>query len=59
LCRRYAGVIWNPFEDIVPRVTKGLEGDADDASERKKRKKKEVKKLNLLSFGGAVHVDSP
>eukprot|EP00740_Mantoniella_antarctica_P007315 CAMPEP_0181351108 /NCGR_PEP_ID=MMETSP1106-20121128/1616_1 /TAXON_ID=81844 /ORGANISM="Mantoniella antarctica, Strain SL-175" /LENGTH=312 /DNA_ID=CAMNT_0023463611 /DNA_START=149 /DNA_END=1084 /DNA_ORIENTATION=+ len=46
-----AEVIWNPFDDIVPRVTKKLEGDADDAAEKKRRKKKEVKKLNLLSFG--------
>ena len=50
-----AEVLWNPFDDIVPRVTRRLEGDADEeaaaAAEKKKRKKKEVKKLNLLSFG--------
>ena len=46
-----AEVLWNPFEDIVPRVVKGLADDAEDAGEKKKRKKKETKKLNLLSFG--------
>ena len=43
-------VLWNPFDDIVPRSTRPLEGDVD-AVERKRRKKKETKKLNLLSFG--------
>ena len=45
-------VLWNPFDDIIPRVTKRLEGDVEEgAAEKKKRKKKETKKLNLLSFG--------
>ena len=48
-----AEIVWNPFEDIVPRVTKKLDGDVDDAElgGEKKKKKKEKKKLNLLSFG--------
>ena len=48
-----AEIVWNPFEDIVPRVTKKLDGDVDDAEPggEKKKKKKEKKKLNLLSFG--------
>lgn len=45
-------VIWNPFDDIVPRVavTKSLSSSTADA-ENKDQKKKAVKKLNLLSFG--------
>ena len=46
-------IVWNPFEDIVPRVMKKLDGDVDDeeAGDTRKKKKKEKKKLNLLSFG--------
>ncbi|XP_050219728.1 peptidyl-prolyl cis-trans isomerase CYP57 [Mercurialis annua] len=44
-------VLWNPFEDIVPRVTsKPLSQYATDIA-NKDSKKKAVKKLNLLSFG--------
>ncbi|KAE8664377.1 Peptidyl-prolyl cis-trans isomerase CYP57 [Hibiscus syriacus] len=42
-------VLWNPFEDIVPRVTLTL---PTAEAENKDSKKKSVKKLNLLSFGG-------
>ncbi|KAH9618073.1 hypothetical protein KSS87_014431 [Heliosperma pusillum] len=44
-------VIWNPFDDMVPRETlKKLPEPAAD-TESKSSKKKAVKKLNLLSFG--------
>ncbi|EEF46098.1 peptidyl-prolyl cis-trans isomerase CYP57 isoform X2 [Ricinus communis] len=44
-------VLWNPFEDIVPRgPSKSLIQSATDA-ENRDSKKKPVKKLNLLSFG--------
>ncbi|OAY54127.1 peptidyl-prolyl cis-trans isomerase CYP57 isoform X2 [Manihot esculenta] len=44
-------VLWNPFEDIVPRgPPKPLIQSATD-TENKDLKKKPVKKLNLLSFG--------
>ncbi|KAJ9183610.1 hypothetical protein P3X46_007437 [Hevea brasiliensis] len=44
-------VLWNPFEDIVPRApSKPLTQSATDI-ENKDSKKKPVKKLNLLSFG--------
>uniref|UniRef100_A0A803N200 PPIase cyclophilin-type domain-containing protein n=1 Tax=Chenopodium quinoa TaxID=63459 RepID=A0A803N200_CHEQI len=49
-------VIWNPFEDIVPRELKKLpqlESDKDN----KDLKKKAVKKLNLLSFGEEAEED--
>uniref|UniRef100_A0A5B7BEZ3 Putative peptidyl-prolyl cis-trans isomerase CYP57 n=1 Tax=Davidia involucrata TaxID=16924 RepID=A0A5B7BEZ3_DAVIN len=45
-------VLWNPFDDIVPRAApaKSLPSSKVDA-ENKDSKKKAVKKLNLLSFG--------
>ncbi|XP_052209918.1 peptidyl-prolyl cis-trans isomerase CYP57 [Diospyros lotus] len=45
-------VLWNPFDDIVPRVApaKSLPSSTIDA-DNKASKKKPVKKLNLLSFG--------
>ncbi|XAR57604.1 Peptidylprolyl isomerase [Bertholletia excelsa] len=45
-------VLWNPFDDIVPRVapTRSLLTSTVDA-DNKASKKKPVKKLNLLSFG--------
>ncbi|XP_021907606.1 peptidyl-prolyl cis-trans isomerase CYP57 isoform X2 [Carica papaya] len=44
-------VLWNPFEDIIPRaLVKTLIQPVADA-EVKDSKKKAVKKLNLLSFG--------
>ncbi|XP_050364260.1 peptidyl-prolyl cis-trans isomerase CYP57 [Argentina anserina] len=44
-------VLWNPFDDIVPRApSRSLVQPADDA-DNKEPKKKAVKKLNLLSFG--------
>ncbi|GFZ15554.1 cyclophilin-like peptidyl-prolyl cis-trans isomerase family protein [Actinidia rufa] len=45
-------VLWNPFEDIVPRVAtaRSLPSFTVDA-DNKAPKKKAVKKLNLLSFG--------
>ncbi|PIA42958.1 hypothetical protein AQUCO_02000422v1 [Aquilegia coerulea] len=45
-------VLWNPFEDIVPRQApeKPLSHSVTD-SENKDLKKKSVKKLSLLSFG--------
>ncbi|XP_058179194.1 peptidyl-prolyl cis-trans isomerase CYP57 isoform X2 [Rhododendron vialii] len=45
-------VLWNPFDDIVPRAVpaKALPSSTVDA-DNKASKKKAVKKLNLLSFG--------
>lgn len=46
-------VIWNPFDDIVPRVTKVA--STDSAADRRKAKKaarKATKDRKLLSFGG-------
>ncbi|XP_010247377.1 PREDICTED: peptidyl-prolyl cis-trans isomerase CYP57 [Nelumbo nucifera] len=45
-------VLWNPFDDIVPRQASGksLPYSTTD-SESRDQKKKAVKKLNLLSFG--------
>ncbi|KAJ6361678.1 hypothetical protein OIU78_002162 [Salix suchowensis] len=43
-------VLWNPFEDIIPRVlSKSIKPETE--TENKDSKKKAVKKLNLLSFG--------
>ncbi|KAG9451798.1 hypothetical protein H6P81_004702 [Aristolochia fimbriata] len=46
-------VLWNPFDDIVPRkiAQKSLSSSLADDVEEKDQKKKGVKKLNLLSFG--------
>ncbi|MBA0568223.1 hypothetical protein Golob_005731 [Gossypium lobatum] len=44
-------VLWNPFEDIVPRVTSRPSIQPAAGAENKASKKKAVKKLNLLSFG--------
>ncbi|KAH6828482.1 Cyclophilin-like peptidyl-prolyl cis-trans isomerase family protein [Perilla frutescens var. hirtella] len=41
-------VLWNPFEDIVPRV---IPVKSSLPSEKKEPKQKVTKKLNLLSFG--------
>ncbi|KAK9274037.1 hypothetical protein L1049_018851 [Liquidambar formosana] len=45
-------VLWNPFDDIIPRVVpaKSVSYSTTDA-DSKDTKKKAVKKLNLLSFG--------
>ncbi|KFK29908.1 hypothetical protein AALP_AA7G194000 [Arabis alpina] len=42
-------VLWNPFEDIVPRVL--AKTSQESVAEVKEPQKKPVKKLNLLSFG--------
>ncbi|XP_065849301.1 peptidyl-prolyl cis-trans isomerase CYP57 [Euphorbia lathyris] len=44
-------VLWNPFEDIVPREPPKPVGQSATDAENKDSKKKAVKKLNLLSFG--------
>ncbi|KAF8388783.1 hypothetical protein HHK36_025463 [Tetracentron sinense] len=45
-------VLWNPFDDIVPRRAPGkLLSNSTADTESKDQKKKAVKKLNLLSFG--------
>ncbi|KAK6912837.1 Cyclophilin-type peptidyl-prolyl cis-trans isomerase domain [Dillenia turbinata] len=45
-------VLWNPSDDIVPRVLPGkLQPQPAAEAENKDQKKKAVKKLNLLSFG--------
>ncbi|XP_010447295.1 PREDICTED: peptidyl-prolyl cis-trans isomerase CYP57-like [Camelina sativa] len=42
-------VLWNPFEDIVPRVLANT--SQESVAEVQEPPKKPVKKLNLLSFG--------
>lgn len=44
-------VLWNPFEDIIPRVIPKPSNKPATDTENKDSKKKAVKKLNLLSFG--------
>ncbi|KAE8658047.1 Peptidyl-prolyl cis-trans isomerase CWC27-like protein [Hibiscus syriacus] len=44
-------VLWNPFEDIIPKVTSRPLILPSAEAENKDSKKKAVKKLNLLSFG--------
>ncbi|POM72795.1 Phosphoglycerate mutase family, partial [Phytophthora palmivora] len=45
-------VLWNPFEDIVPRAIKWSEEIVDEnAQKKKKRERKATKDLKLLSFG--------
>ncbi|CAN0918544.1 Peptidyl-prolyl cis-trans isomerase CYP57 [Linum grandiflorum] len=45
-------VLWNPFEDIVPRIVPTtVNQSSTDAESTKDLKRKPVKKLNLLSFG--------
>ncbi|XP_011081653.1 peptidyl-prolyl cis-trans isomerase CYP57 [Sesamum indicum] len=41
-------VLWNPFDDIVPRI---IAAKSLPSSEKKEIKQKVTKKLNLLSFG--------
>ncbi|KAL8537458.1 hypothetical protein ACS0TY_012548 [Phlomoides rotata] len=41
-------VLWNPFDDIVPRM---IPAKSLPSSEKKETKQKVTKKLNLLSFG--------
>ncbi|KAG8598764.1 hypothetical protein GDO81_002730 [Engystomops pustulosus] len=43
-------ILFNPFDDIVPRVTKKLKKDKQD-EESKQPKVKGTKNFNLLSFG--------
>uniref|UniRef100_A0A1D1XHK0 Peptidyl-prolyl cis-trans isomerase CWC27 n=1 Tax=Anthurium amnicola TaxID=1678845 RepID=A0A1D1XHK0_9ARAE len=45
-------VLWNPFDDIVPRqIPEKPSSSAKTEIEKQDQKKKAVKKLNLLSFG--------
>ncbi|XP_044464825.1 peptidyl-prolyl cis-trans isomerase CYP57 [Mangifera indica] len=44
-------VLWNPFEDIVPRILSRPSVQTTTDADNKDTKKKAVKKLNLLSFG--------
>ncbi|XP_004486160.1 peptidyl-prolyl cis-trans isomerase CYP57 [Cicer arietinum] len=44
-------VLWNPFEDIVPRTLQKSQTKATRDTDGKDAKKKGVKNLNLLSFG--------
>nr|XP_007161133.1 hypothetical protein PHAVU_001G045200g [Phaseolus vulgaris]ESW33127.1 hypothetical protein PHAVU_001G045200g [Phaseolus vulgaris] len=50
-------VLWNPFEDIVPRTLQKSQTEARVDAESKEQKKKGVKKLNLLSFGEEAEED--
>ncbi|PON71720.1 Cyclophilin-type peptidyl-prolyl cis-trans isomerase [Parasponia andersonii] len=44
-------VLWNPFDDIVPRELAKTSGPSTNDTDSKDTKKNGVKKLNLLSFG--------
>ncbi|XP_030490291.1 peptidyl-prolyl cis-trans isomerase CYP57 [Cannabis sativa] len=44
-------VLWNPFDDIVPRERVKSKDLSTSDTDNKDTKKKAVKKLNLLSFG--------
>ncbi|XP_062159362.1 peptidyl-prolyl cis-trans isomerase CYP57 [Alnus glutinosa] len=44
-------VLWNPFDDIVPRATQKALIKSTTDTDKKDTKTKAVKKLNLLSFG--------
>ncbi|XP_009622702.1 peptidyl-prolyl cis-trans isomerase CYP57 isoform X2 [Nicotiana tomentosiformis] len=44
-------VLWNPFEDIVPRAKLAKALPSEVTTEKKNAKHKATKKLNLLSFG--------
>ncbi|CAN6539639.1 unnamed protein product [Malus baccata var. baccata] len=44
-------VLWNPFDDIVPRVRAKPSKESTNDTDNKDTKKKAVKRLNLLSFG--------
>ncbi|KAJ3671140.1 hypothetical protein LUZ60_008566 [Juncus effusus] len=49
-------VLWNPFEDIIPRRKPQLESKTEK-EEKKKENKKGVKNINVLSFGEEVEED--
>ncbi|CAK5062956.1 unnamed protein product [Aphanomyces euteiches] len=48
-------ILWNPFEDIVPRVIKTA--SETKASNESKKKRKGTKDLKLLSFGDEAEED--
>ncbi|CAD5163339.1 unnamed protein product [Musa acuminata subsp. malaccensis] len=51
-------VLWNPFDDIVPRqLPEKPQSDAKVVVEGQDQKKKAVKQLNMLSFGEEVEED--
>ncbi|GMH42994.1 hypothetical protein BSKO_10916 [Bryopsis sp. KO-2023] len=56
ICVKKVEVVWNPFEDIVPRVSaKNAESEKDEAKKEKTRKGK--KDFKLLSFGEEAEED--
>lgn len=51
-------VLWNPFDDIVPRQVVGKSATLPKIDEEiRDQKQKAVKKLNVLSFGDEVEED--
>ncbi|KAK4787116.1 hypothetical protein SAY86_010949 [Trapa natans] len=50
-------VLYNPFEDIVPRVPARPIAQSTEEDENKAPKKRGVKKLNVLSFGEEAEED--
>ncbi|KAL7095084.1 hypothetical protein ACP275_10G002600 [Erythranthe tilingii] len=51
-------VLWNPFDDIVPRrLLMHPNFDSSEEKETEQKKKKVTKKLNLLSFGEEAEED--
>ncbi|KAG0459504.1 hypothetical protein HPP92_022632 [Vanilla planifolia] len=54
----FVEVLWNPFDDIVPRqVSEELLPQAMSDESHKEQKQKAIKKLNILSFGDEVEED--
>ena len=58
LSRPQAEVVWNPFDDIVPRTTPAAQGrakqaarEAEEAAAREERNRGRVRDAALLSFG--------
>eukprot|EP00232_Nephroselmis_pyriformis_P017870 CAMPEP_0182885726 /NCGR_PEP_ID=MMETSP0034_2-20130328/19784_1 /TAXON_ID=156128 /ORGANISM="Nephroselmis pyriformis, Strain CCMP717" /LENGTH=219 /DNA_ID=CAMNT_0025019005 /DNA_START=79 /DNA_END=735 /DNA_ORIENTATION=- len=50
-------VVWNPFDDIEPRVSAKQVAEAEAEAAKKKKKKPQKKALNLLSFGAEAEED--
>ncbi|KAE8636212.1 hypothetical protein XENTR_v10002888 [Xenopus tropicalis] len=50
-------VLFNPFDDIVPRIIKKSKKEKEEEEEAKKTKAKGTKNFNLLSFGEEAEED--
>eukprot|EP00603_Paraphysomonas_imperforata_P012776 CAMPEP_0114455658 /NCGR_PEP_ID=MMETSP0104-20121206/3214_1 /TAXON_ID=37642 ORGANISM="Paraphysomonas imperforata, Strain PA2" /NCGR_SAMPLE_ID=MMETSP0104 /ASSEMBLY_ACC=CAM_ASM_000202 /LENGTH=415 /DNA_ID=CAMNT_0001628087 /DNA_START=143 /DNA_END=1390 /DNA_ORIENTATION=+ len=50
-------VLWNPFDDIIPRNIKAAPAATKNTTDDKKRRRKGKKDMKLLSFGEDPEVD--